>query len=755
MSFLRTATTQRSLAGVARFLIMGVAVVFPWIISPVQTSSLQLTKTYAITIAALVLFFLWLVDAVRHREIRVRRTMLDNTVLIGGVVLVASSIVSLLPVVSIFGRADIFTLHAVVVVALLVWSFLVVQYVHTVRHWYQVLGALLVGLQGAGLLFLFRPLLPAVLVSTQSQFQFFSSSQSVFAAAMALLAVMGCALLIPMTRSWLQRGAGLLSVVVGIAVLLRLGFTTGWVTLVIGTVVLLIMTMPFLQFGRVAAYSTTFACAMAAAFFLFFSTPSLVRMQLPVEVSLGAPASWDIVRDAVVDSPIRFLVGGGPGTFSQLYSLHRPPLFNASDVAWTIRFSEPYSAWFALLAEFGVLGACVALGAILLLGHLLFAAWKKSMAQVVALDPSDADTIRQLFVLYGLGAVWVTATLSLGYLFVDTAYWWLYGSISSLVLIGAATIVPSSITEVRYRLHASPQYAVFSSFLMIGVAAGMIFFSIFLTRWYLADTAAVQAQQAGRPSESRAFLEQATVLRPGYAPYLRQLAAAYFDQARRLAEETNPNGPQIVDTVARAINTGRRAADAWPADVENWQDLGLLYQGAIEVTPDAVQWSMDAFQQAIEREPTNPLLYWRLAQVQSIASQTEAAVRSLEQSVQLKGNYLPARIDLSRQYEALGELDRAIQIYQPVFSQIQQQPQVLFELGRLFYNRGGDGDQGRAEDVWLLAVQRDPTYANALYGLSVLYDEQGKSAQALEYATRAESVSPDAVTGAALLSPGA
>ena len=73
---------------------------------------------------------------------------------------------------------------------------------------------------------------------------------------------------------------------------------------------------------------------------------------------------------------------------------------------------------------------------------------------------------------------------------------------------------------------------------------------------------------------------------------------------------------------------------------------------------------------------------------------------------------------------------------------MEQNPELLFNVARLFYNRNQGGDMDRAEQLWLHAVQLAPNYSNALYSLGLLYEKKGDRGKALEYYKKVKELNP-------------
>ena len=88
-------------------------------------------------------------------------------------------------------------------------------------------------------------------------------------------------------------------------------------------------------------------------------------------------------------------------------------------------------------------------------------------------------------------------------------------------------------------------------------------------------------------------------------------------------------------------------------------------------------------------------------------------------------------------------MDKAIEIYRNLLPLGASNSEILFNFGRLLYNRGRSDDKDDAEKLWLEAVRIQPNYSNALYSLGLLYESQGNKTAALEYYYKVKDLNPD------------
>ena len=199
----------------------------------------------------------------------------------------------------------------------------------------------------------------------------------------------------------------------------------------------------------------------------------------------------------------------------------------------------------------------------------------------------------------------------------------------------------------------------------------------------------------------------------------------------------------VAGYVAQAVNEARSATDISPASVAIWENLATMYENATLLVPEAGNWAIKSLDTAIALEPTNPVLYWRMGNNYAIANNLPKAIEYYQKAIDLKSDYVGAYVSLSAAYEANKDMDKAVETYGKIMSVAANNPEALFNYGRLLYNRNQTGDRDNAEKLWLQAVNIQPGYSNALYSLGLLYESRGDKDKALQYYYKVKDLNPD------------
>ncbi|MEK7451849.1 MAG: tetratricopeptide repeat protein [Patescibacteria group bacterium] len=290
----------------------------------------------------------------------------------------------------------------------------------------------------------------------------------------------------------------------------------------------------------------------------------------------------------------------------------------------------------------------------------------------------------------------------------------------------------------------------------------LLFLGIFLaTERYAAETAFAKAVRADR---SRADvktlvsdLDRAATLNQFDDGAYRNLAQALIlrvnDELKSASGNSalNDQSKQYIQSlVAAAVNASVRATNLSPHQVSNWTVQGDVYRSLASVVPNAIDFSIKAYQKAILLEPNNPSHWMELGKTNLISADanlllttakdptiaskakqdTEKLLRearvSFEKAIALKANFAPAHYQLGLVYEREGKIDLAIGKIESVAKYNTEDVGVAFEIGVLYLKRNGKEDLARAQNAFEHAVKLSPSYSNAHWYLASIYEKQQK-----------------------------
>ena len=189
----------------------------------------------------------------------------------------------------------------------------------------------------------------------------------------------------------------------------------------------------------------------------------------------------------------------------------------------------------------------------------------------------------------------------------------------------------------------------------------------------------------------------------------------------------------------------------------------------------ALEWAENLYNKTIELEPDSPTPYLRLALINMARANAESdkqqkeyyineAIKKYDAALEKKNDFDSAHYGKAIAYENLNKINEAIDQLKQAVLLARDNTDYRFELGRLYFNRGvtpglaqnasaditageegGPGlsvsgqsagtvkkndDVANAEQLFLSIIQANPSHANALYSLALLYQKTNETENA-------------------------
>ncbi len=539
-----------------------------------------------------------------------------------------------------------------------------------------------------------------------------------------------------------------LLVIISLIIILLLNFRTLWIITGIG----MIMTIGFWLSKRYALSGQALGwlaipvviLAFCLIFFLF-SPGSLFDVNVPAEIGLSNKAGTNIARSALQESPV---LGTGPETFVYNYSLYKPKTINQT-VFWNLRFTNSPNEVLSLFAEIGIIGL---LSFLALIGMFLF----KTVKDLIA---SKQDSARVTELKVGLFSSWIA--LALGWLFYPQSivlmftFWLLF---SFLVVI---TSKQADIKTVDFK--NSGKLAVIASFgfiIAVMIVIGLLYLggSKFIAE--VKYNSGIEQAQEGNIAASINKITRATVTNSYEDKYYRDLASLFLAQLNQKLNDQSldedERAEQIQLGISNTINSAARATTLNSSNVSNWINRGSVYHNLITLVNEAGKWAIQSYQEALKREPTNPLVPAQIAQVyvdmadsvtadsaekkQTKAEYLSNAEQSYTIAIELKSNYAQAHFGIAMVYDRQGRAKEAITTLKAIKQSNPKDTGVIFQLGVIYYKAA---QFENAKQEFKQAISLDPNYSNARYFLGLLYDKEGNQQAAIEQFEKITELNPD------------
>lgn len=465
--------------------------------------------------------------------------------------------------------------------------------------------------------------------------------------------------------------------------------------------------------------------------FLMIGGNSLVRATLPVEVSPNINLSWQVAKETLQE---HFAVGVGPANYGYAFSMFRPVEYNQNSL-YTLRFYQGNGLFFESLATLGVIGMV-----------LLLIVWFSFLSVGLYLLTYE----KQRNKIYSLG-FWTVVVMFFIAAFIASINGplLLIGSLLSTLALGILLYESGSEEKyLRLSFKAAPKFALALAFIFMVVSAGVAFIFVFMGKVFIADMTAGKAVRMASTAPSRdaaVLLAQAIQKYPQEGRYFTRLGQEYISLAN--VEAGKKEDERDVNTVAtyvrQAVVSGEQGRKLMPNDVMAAESLALIYENSAVYASDALPKAEELYTRAKELEPHNPLFYLKLGQVKRAMGdgKPEGADRSAlyaearnfyEQAVSEKSDLAVAHYNLAIVLARLKETDRAIDSASQAVNSDKKNLNYRYNLAVLYQLRAKDGDEKKAEDIFLDILKANEKLIDVRLSLGLLYEKQGKKQASID-----------------------
>jgi cytochrome c-type biogenesis protein CcmH/NrfG len=498
-----------------------------------------------------------------------------------------------------------------------------------------------------------------------------------------------------------------------------------WVGLFIGIAIFLIFILAKIVKPEMSWAWLPMVIFLAVMIIRMTGEVSISKIDLPWEVSPTMKTSWDIAVDSLKD---KFFVGTGPGTYSYVFALNRPQDINTS-IFYNLKYSQATGLIFEALPTIGILGAVLLV--ILILSYL-------GVNMYLLYREKEKNKLYSL-ALFSASIVMLVASISAraeGTILIFAVF---------LGIASLAAILLESESQENYlnlSLKTSPKFALALAFVFMVVSAGVAFLFVFLGKIYIADVYAFQAAKIASSNQEDAVMKMAKSI--GYnnreGKYYAQLGQYYMMLANReaLKDEKTRDTQLITQYLNASVNVTKRSQDLMKRDVLTEEALGQIYENAGLYVPDSLNLAIESYQKGLELEPQNPNYYLKIGQIKislaAIKGSNEQekkqllseAKDNLLKAVDKKSNFSPALYQLSLVYDALGEIDQAIDSGTKAVQFGKNDADFrnyVVSLGRIYQERGKDEDVKIAEQLFKAMISQNDNDINAHFYLGMLYEK--------------------------------
>jgi len=449
-----------------------------------------------------------------------------------------------------------------------------------------------------------------------------------------------------------------------------------------------------------------------------------------IEVRPSWSSTFEITQQALKEDPI---LGSGPNTFFYDWMRFKPKSINDT-IFWNTRFQSGASYLASMVATTGILGI---LSFLTFLGFLFYYGTK-------VLSYSEDDFKKVLLISSFLGSLYLWSFVifySPGFLIFALAFLTTGILTATLVRAGKINSIEISLLKNQKTGFVSILLIVF---LVMGAVSSLylLFQKYWAVRSYTFGLRAVNIM--GDIDKGEAAIARAGRI-DAQDRYFRDLSEIGIIRMREILSQQDVSGDtlrsQFQDALGLSIQNAQTAVNLNSLDPLNWIQLARIYEAVVPFKiAGADTLAINAYQEALNRSPSDPSPFLGMARVQMAAGKMQEARDYLQSALDLKADFASAFFLLSQIEAQEGNLDGAIQKMEQTALIAPNDVGVLFQLGLLYYQKE-NYDGGRA--VLERAVALDPNYSNARYFLGLIYNRQKSKDKAIEQFEAIEQLNPD------------
>lgn len=649
---------------VMNYAVIALAFLMPVFFMPITSEFFEFNKLALLTGATLLLVVLWAIKLLASKKVYTIKSQLNAPIVALAAVFILSTIFSINPNMSIFGKYGRWfpSLFSFGITA--VFYYVVAINVTSKEIAAKAVNALVAGVTVSSLVGILS-YFGVYVGGAYAQNPNFTLTGSVTTT--AILAGLAIALALPRMLSadktpmkvlWLQ------SMVVNVLLLVLYGVLAGWVVLGLG--VLLMLTYTKAEDLKKNTVYLMSLLGVAVALFLVTTLPQtssiIVNENFSKEVNLSLIDSWVVSSSTVTDFP---LLGSGPSTFGLNFTRYRPIRMNSTDF-WNVRFDKPYNELFNVMANLGIVGTI----AVVFFGirAIRFAFQSKryndetgTMAMLavgvvaaLAVYLLSYATVLNTFVLYFFLALLTgiySRNAQAGDSFVEHVQMSL-ASLSTMSIIGGI----AEGTSAKKR-------ETFQYFAVVPMILFVAFVSFYAYRTYAAEyyfRQSIQSAATNNGTETYDNQRLAISANPQRSEYRNTYAQTNLLLASNLATSenlTDTDRSTIQTLIAQAIREARLSTEVVnPLSAGSWEIRAGVYRSLIGVADNASQWALGAYNTAIQLDPTNPRLRLEAGAIYYVNGDYLSAANLFRQATNLKPDYANAHYNLA---QALVQLNNA------------------------------------------------------------------------------------------------
>ena len=521
------------------------------------------------------------------------------------------------------------------------------------------------------------------------------------------------------------------SIILSWLVLAFIGETKIWLILIATICVLLIVY--FLKFrkklfkhigGNISLAILLISLFVPVSFLIIGSLGNTQEINNSERVELSVGKSYRIVKDSLASNAF---FGNGQGTFDIVYSRFRGLGDNFGEY-WQYRFGKSGTHFFETLSSVGILGLLSWFLLSVLFIYLIFILYKSAYLGSHKNEPDILALYLSLLAIF-ISQFFITSNTTI--LFAK----WLIPALVLAIYYNEGSDSKKDGFVIRIKYDMSSNMGSLSAFLFVYITFVSIAVSLAVgsARFLVAD----MAYARGVNSSSSKQLERAAKLNPSRYQYHTSLSRLYLKEALVYAGQGDIENLQ--KKAQSSLDRAKYAVRVAPFTPISWETLGMVYRDVNRISSGGELLAINAFAEALDREPTNPVIATEIGKLYSLLGENNSAIDMFDLALKLKYNYAEANFHKARAMSDKNNYREALELLYGLLEEYQNS-QLYYEVGRLHFNLG---ELDLAKNSFLRVLEFAPGHSNALYSLGLIYEIITEFDLALDYFNQALLLNPN------------
>lgn len=638
------------------------AFLMPIFFLPITLEFFEFNKLTLLVVSTILMLLVWIAKMLINREVSIVKSTLDAPILALVGVYILATIFSIDKVSSLFGSQGRWFPSLFGIVTLVAFYYVVSSNVKNNITIQKVLTGVIAGTSISTIVSLLAYF--GIHLGTASYYQVanFTLTGSVTTAAIiAALATVLSLIMLVYSRNMTMKILYVQSAVINLFGAILLGTIPAYAVLIFGILSMLYF-VPVQKFlDNKTLVSVVIGAAVVTIMILVAPSTraAIVRNDYPKELVLSPRESWIVTSSIMRDFPT---LGTGPSTFYLNYTRYKSLVQNNTDF-WNLRFDKPYSEFFSIISNLGLVGVIV-------MAFFLFKAVKIVTHRDIRDDDSGVSialtiaTLSMMVVLLFTYSTVLTAFLLFLFLSLHVAM----GQNKPNSRIEKVIMSLSSFSESMSLIGGGVlsrretfQYIAAIPLLALVFGGGFFTYKAYAGEYFMRK--AVEAAAINDGNATYRYQTKALSINPNNANYHNTLARTNIALANSIASKadlTDPDRQSIQQLIAQAIRSIRVSTEVInPLNVASWETRAIVYGALNGVAEDANTWSKGAYNTAIQLDPTNPRLRLLLGGLHFAEGDHLTAANLYRQAIQLKNDYANAHYNYAQSLVQLEAYDQA------------------------------------------------------------------------------------------------